>query len=161
VPQAAGAISAVERFRILVALGWTNLIMVLCWMPRDLIQELEGESSWFEIPHLDKVVHWALFVIFSILWLRVLRSSRRAFGLVILLGLGLGVLTEIVQGLAIIGRDTSVADMITDGIGVVVGVLVAPFFETPARYIESRLLPRAAARPLPVEPAGTATEAQS
>jgi VanZ family protein len=159
-PQTAGAINAVDRFRILAAVGWTNLIMVLCWMPKYLVQDIEKESSWFEIPHLDKVVHWALFVIFSILWLRV-RSSRRAFWWVILLGLGLAVLTEVVQGLAVIGRDTSIADMVTDGIGVVVGVLVAPFFETPARYIESRLLPRAAARSLSVEPEGTATEVQS
>jgi len=121
-----------------MAVVWTLLIMVLCWLPRSLVLEVEGESSWFKLPHLDKVVHCGIFVIFSILWLRV-RSFRRPFGLVALSGFALAVLTEIVQGLPIVGRDTSVADMVTDAIGVLIGIAVAPLIEPLARFLEARL----------------------
>jgi VanZ family protein len=127
-----------QFYRVLAAAIWTLLILVLCWMPRDLVRQVEDESSWFEIPHLDKIVHWAIFAIFSILWLRV-RQFRRPVGWVILSGFVLAVVTEIVQGLSVIGRDMSFADMVTDCIGVVVGVAVAPFVEPVARAIESRL----------------------
>jgi hypothetical protein len=140
--------------RLVAAVIWTILIMVLCWMPGDLVREVEGESSWFEIPHLDKVVHGPIFAIFSILWLRV-RPARRPIGLVLCAGWLLAVVTEVVQSLPIIGRDTSAADMLTDGIGAVIGIAVAPLVEPLARSLEARFF-RKAAVPAPQQERATA-----
>jgi len=117
-----------------MALVWTLLIMVLCWMPKNLVRQVEGESSWFEIPNLDKLVHCGIFVIFSILWLRV-QSLRRRFGRVAFGGVVLAVVTELVQQLPIVGRDASVADALTDVIGVLIGIAIAPLLEPLARLL--------------------------
>ena len=60
------------------------------------MQEVEKDSTWFKIPNLDKVVHWGIFVLFAILWLRV-GSSPRRFLWVTLGGLALAVVSELVQ----------------------------------------------------------------
>jgi len=135
-----------------MALVWTLVIMVLCWLPRNLVQQVEGESSWFKIPNLDKVVHCGIFVIFSILWLRV-GSVRRRFGRVALGGFVLAVVTELVQQLPVVGRDASVADALTDVIGVLIGIAIASRVEPLARFLEARLLRETPAPPLPAEPA--------
>jgi VanZ family protein len=147
-----------QRYRLFAAMVWTLLIMVLCWMPSNLVREVEDESSWFKIPHLDKIIHCALFAGFSVLWLRV-RQFRRPIALVVTSGFALAVLTEIVQSVPLIGRDTSVADMVTDGIGVLVGIAIAPLVEPLARTVESRVL-RATTGPSPAaEIASAAREA--
>jgi hypothetical protein len=81
-----------------MAVVWTLLIMVLCWLPRTLVDEVEHESTWFKLPYLDKIIHCGIFVVFSILWLRV-RSFRGRVASVALFGFALGALTEIVQSL--------------------------------------------------------------
>jgi len=147
-----------KRHRFVIAVVWTLVIMLLCWLPRDLVQEVEDQSSWFELPHLDKIVHCGIFVVFSILWLRV-RSNRRPVGPVVLSGFALAALTEIVQDLPLIGRDSSIADTLTDVIGVLIGVAVAPLIEPVARSLESRLFRETTPGPLPAEPAAAVTEA--
>jgi VanZ family protein len=133
--------------------------MVLCWMPGHLVREVEDESSWFDIPHLDKVVHCVIFAIFSVLWHRV-RPSRWMFVWVILSGFALAVLTEIVQSVPWVGRDTSVGDMVTDVIGVLLGVAAAPLVEPLALFLEARLLRKTTTAAVPVA-AEPATEARS
>ena len=46
-----------SRFRLAAAVVWTVVIMVLCWLPSGVVHELPDESSWFEIPNFDKLVH--------------------------------------------------------------------------------------------------------
>lgn len=141
--------------RLVAAVVWTILIMVLCWLPRNVVQGVEDESLWSKLPHLDKLVHFGLFVVFAILWLRV-RPSRRRFVWVATAGFVLAAVTEIVQGLPIIGRDTSVADMLTDALGALAGIAVAPFLEPLARSLEVRIFRDNKPRSLPAEPAAAA-----
>jgi len=154
--QRAGTSDGWYRHRLVMALVWTLLIMVLCWLPRNLVRRVEGESSWFQIPNLDKLVHCGLFVVFSILWLRV-RWFRRRFGWVALGGFVLAVVTELVQQLPVVGRDASVADALTDVIGVLIGIAISSRVEPLARFVEARLLRETPAPPLPAEPGTAAT----
>jgi hypothetical protein len=124
-----------------MAVLWTLAILALCWLPIKWIQPPEQGSPWFEIPDLDKVIHWGVFVVFALLWLR-LGTSRWRFGWVALGGLAMAVGTELVQAIPFIDRDCEIADGISDMIGVSIGLLVAPWIEPVLRYVESWFFPR-------------------
>jgi VanZ family protein len=138
-PQAAS--TGLGRLRLGMAILWTVVIMLLCWLPGPMVQELEHGSSWFKIPDLDKLVHAGIFVVFSILWARAL-ISRRRFAWVALGGVVLAILTELVQNLPIVGRDGEVSDAITDFGGVLAGMVLAPLVEPVARFIETLITGR-------------------
>jgi hypothetical protein len=141
-----------------MAVLWTLAIMTVCWLPSNLVRVVEDDSLWFKLPNLDKAVHGAIFVIFAILWARV-GSSRRRFAWVALGGFVLGVVTELVQQLPIVGRDGSVDDAVTDTAGVLIGIAVAPLVEPLARFVECRVFPDTTARPVPAEAASATSEA--
>jgi hypothetical protein len=141
-----------QRHRVLMAVIWTLVIMMLCWLPGDFVRQVEGESSWFRIPDLDKVVHSSIFVTFAVLWARVW-SSRRRFAWIALGGFVLAVVTELVQLLPIVGRDGEIPDVLTDAAGVLIGIAIAPLVEPLARFLECRVFPEATARPVPADSA--------
>jgi hypothetical protein len=128
-----------------MAVAWTLVIMVLCWLPGPMVRDLEGDSAWFKIPNLDKVVHAGIFIGFSILWAR-LGTSRRRLVWIAVGGFGLAVLTEVVQKLAVVGRDGRVDDAILDVAGILVGIVAIPFVEPVFRLIESRFFGETASR---------------
>lgn len=132
--------AAVKVLRVALALLWTIVILVLLWMPGPWVQEVEEEAPWFQIPDLDKVVHWGIFVVFTVLWLRT-GTSKARYAWVALGGLALAVISELVQGLPAIGRDATVGDTITDVIGIAIGLAVARRIEPLFRWGESRLFP--------------------
>ncbi len=117
---------------------WTIVILVLCWMPGFVVQDIERDSSWFQVPNLDKVVHWGIFVAFTVLWLRT-STSRWRYACVALGGLAAASITEVVQNLPAIGRDGEVGDAITDLIGVAIGLAIAPWIEPLLCRMESLL----------------------
>jgi hypothetical protein len=130
--------SAARTARVALAALWTLTIMALCWLPRAWVHEVEGGSSWFQIPHFDKVVHASIFALFSVLWLRAV-SGRRRYLLIFLAGFLLAAMTELVQNLPIVGRDADAVDALTDVAGVAFGLAVAPLVEPLARFVERRL----------------------
>lgn len=134
-----GPTPTLKAARIAMAALWTLAILVMCWMPGRWVQEIEGDSPWFQIPDLDKVVHWGIFVLFTVLWLRA-GASRSRYAWVALAGLALAALTEIVQYLVPIGRDGEIGDAITDLIGVAIGLVIAPWIEPLLRRAESLLI---------------------
>ncbi len=125
-------------FRLTMASLWTIVILILCWMPKSVIEEVEEGSRWFDIPNLDKVVHWGIFVVFTVLWLRI-GTSRWRYAWVVLGGLALAAVSEIVQNLPWIGRDGELDDGITDMIGVLLGLIIARWIEPLLSGLESRL----------------------
>ncbi len=136
----------VARFRIILAVFWTAAILVLCWAPREFVQEAEENAPWFTFPNLDKVVHWGIFVAFTVLWLRT-SSSRWRYPVVVLAGVGMAILTELGQLVPSIERDASVADGITDLIGLTLGLILARWLEPLLARLESRILGTAAPPP--------------
>ncbi|MDG3002822.1 VanZ family protein [Paludisphaera mucosa] len=109
------------RLWFYAALSWTLLIMVLCWMPRAVVQKAGGETG-FRLPNLDKLVHMALFMGFAFLWLMASRNPRRLL-LVAAAGLALTVITELGQLSPLVNRDAGLADGTFDMLGVVLGGL--------------------------------------
>jgi len=128
--------------RFTTAVLWTLVILTMCWLPGELVREVEGESSVFRIPHLDKLIHWGIFAGFAVLWLRV-GESRRRYAWVVLAGVGVAALTEVVQALVpAIHRDGEIGDFLIDGLGVITGIAVAHWVEPWLRRLERRILPR-------------------
>jgi hypothetical protein len=131
--------STLRAVRIAMAGLWTFVILLLCWIPGNMVRKFEGDSSWFfHVPDLDKIVHASIFIVFSLLWARAW-PLRRPFRWIALAGFGLAILTEVVQKLAIIGRDGSVGDTVVDFAGVLVGLVAVPLVDPLAKIVESRL----------------------
>jgi VanZ like family len=135
-PVSATPGSILSAVRIAMAVAWTLVILFLCWMPGRWVNEVEQGSPWFQIPDLDKVVHWGIFVLFTVLWLRT-GTSRWRYAWVALGGLAMASITELVQSLPAIGRDAEVGDAITDLIGVAIGLGVARWIEPLLRRAEA------------------------
>ena len=76
--------SRLHALRVAAAGIWILVIVVLCWTPSSVMRKVEN-GSFFRVPSLDKLVHGVIFIVLSILWLRV-DSSRRAIAAIILGG---------------------------------------------------------------------------
>jgi len=108
--------------RALLASTWTIVVLALClvpsyWLP---MRELELSSSQFLLQR-DKIVHYGMFACLSILWMRV-RPTWGWTGIVCVGGLALAILTELGQGLPMIGRDPDAFDALADAVGTFCGV---------------------------------------
>ena len=111
-----------------MAVLWTIVIMLLCWLPGGVVEQVEAGSGWFKIVNLDKAIHGAIFVIFALLWARV-GSSRRRFAWIAVGGVIFAAITELGQLIPAVGRDASVRDLIADSAGVLIGIVVFPWAE--------------------------------
>jgi hypothetical protein len=109
-----------------MAIGWTLVIMILCWIPNIVIHRFEGNGTFFQVPNVDKLVHSGIFIVFAVLWLRALSGSRRMY-VVGISGILLAILTEAVQEVPMIGRDATLGDVVADSVGVLMGIAIAPW----------------------------------
>src|SRR5262245_8854344 len=107
--------------RVRPALAWTALILLLCWFPDSRTQLEKSEGSGYWIPHGYNLSHFGILAVCSVLWMRVGPRSGRAMR-VVAGGIALAALTELVQGLPMIGRDADWLDGLSDSLGVVAGV---------------------------------------
>jgi hypothetical protein len=124
--------------RKMLAIGWTLLILVLCWMPKSQMPLNEAGPSLLPKIHADKIIHGAIFACFAILWRR---ASGRGSALVIAVsGVALAVITELGQGTAIVGRDADVWDGLADVAGVFLGLALASRLERKRTLPEPVLL---------------------
>jgi VanZ family protein len=138
VARSGSSSQVLKTLRFMAAVIWTLTIMTLCWLPKKVVHQVEGRSSWFEIHHLDKAIHCGIFVIFSVLWCGLWTSWRR-FARVGFMGLGLAALSEIGQLVPFVGRDASVADGASDMLGCLIGLALVPLVEPLLRSIETHL----------------------
>ena len=90
---------------------WTCVIFSLCL----------ADGRWFpsvNIPHIDKLVHFMMFLCFSLVCYRMPTSC------IIIFGLALAILTEILQGVLPIHRSFDLRDMLVDVIGLIIGISI-------------------------------------
>jgi VanZ family protein len=97
------------------SLVWTFLILLACSLPGKEIPE----APLF--PHFDKLVHFGLFFVWSILWLARYPSRW----LVILVsGIIFGIFIEFYQEWLPIGRSFDWWDAVADSFGAVTGTII-------------------------------------
>jgi hypothetical protein len=108
-------------FRAMASL-WTLAIMVACWLPSENLPEQGDSGFWlFDLSFFDKLVHFSIFGVFAVLW-SLAAPGRANTKKIIAGGLVLAVLTEIVQAIPAIGRQTDFDDGLCDIAGVLVGL---------------------------------------
>jgi hypothetical protein len=107
--------------RVVLALLWTILILVMCWTPQDLLPVSEKQDSLVHQFHLDKFVHAGVFTIFSVLWLRTRIAGKSWYFWVLLGGTALAAITELVQNLPLINREGELEDFMADFAGLLLG----------------------------------------
>lgn len=101
------------------AVGWTLLIFFLCLIPgRDI--------PHVKVPLVDKWVHFILFGIFSFLWLlSLVHTNLTRLFIVFIAAIGTGWMVEELQGLLVsLGRSKDKMDIVADGVGGLLGVLL-------------------------------------
>ncbi len=109
------------RPRVVLAVLWTIVILVLCWTPQAMLPVSEGTQSLTQKLHLDKFVHAGIFTVFAVLWLRTRPAVRTSYLWVLLAGTALAAVTEVVQNLPIINREGEFQDALADFAGVLFG----------------------------------------
>jgi hypothetical protein len=113
-----------RRYPIGWASAWTVLLLCLVLAPARLLPSERTLSLADYIPHLDLVVHFALFAGFALGWLRV-SGSRFQWWAVGAAGLFLAAGTEYAQGLPFIHRDANLLDGLADSAGVAAVLVVS------------------------------------
>lgn len=101
------------------AIIWTLLIIIACLIPGRDVPDVH-------LPMIDKWVHFVMFAGFSFLWLCKIKKPTLKKGIIVLfLSILLGYLVELLQGSGITyGRSFDYYDVIADGIGGLIGVLL-------------------------------------
>lgn len=107
-----------------IALTWSIFVTVLLCLPGAAFPK----EKWFDKIWLDKWIHVCLFSVMVFLWCRVAVQLTwkkiRFFYEIAFYFFMYGVAMEFVQKYFIPNRSFDVKDMIADGIGTVVGVLI-------------------------------------
>jgi hypothetical protein len=131
------------RFRLISAVLWTVVILILCWTPQVWLPVEEVPESWGRYIPLDKIVHLGIFAVFGVLWLRALPVGSNRFLWVGLGGTALAAITEIVQNVPILHRDGEFQDAAADVVGMLLGFLVYPWIErtlNTRRWLGTRII---------------------
>lgn len=119
-------IDVLSRF-LLPAVFWTLLILVACSWPG---KELPDTTK---VVGFDKIVHFGLFAVWSVLWLLRFPSHRT---LVILVGIGYGFFLELYQLWLPLDRSFDWWDALADGVGVLGGYFFYYFLLKKGKYTD-------------------------
>ena len=104
---------------------WALVIFVLCAMPSEDIPN----PNW-DIPHLDKVVHFGMFFIMAVLLCSELGyqtnlTQRKIYLITVTISLIYGGVIEILQQY-FFNRSGDILDLLADVLGAIVGCLLYP-----------------------------------
>jgi hypothetical protein len=119
-----------------LAIGWTLLILVLCWTPPRRLPMAETGMSFFHVVGGDKIIHAGIFAVFSVLWRRA--TSPRSVPIIFVSGLALAIITELGQATSLVGRDGDLWDGLADTVGMAIGLVVASFWMQPTRKLDPK-----------------------
>jgi VanZ family protein len=110
---------------------WFFIILLVVSIPGSNIPE----SEIFKIPHFDKLVHFSLFFVFTILLNYGFQKQnnnsalkRYNYTIAVVSGVIYSVITEVIQYYFIAGRSGEYLDFVANITGIVSGVLFFRFF---------------------------------
>ncbi len=119
-----------NELRILPAITWVIIVTVLLCLPGSALPK----ENWFDKIWLDKWIHVILFSIMVYLWCQYVSTSAgkkiRYFRQIAIYFFLYGIAMELVQKYFIPNRSFDLKDILADGLGCVIGLLIA------GRYIK-------------------------
>ncbi len=115
--------SSYKRQARFIAILWTLLILLGCFMPSRNVPKVD-------VPLVDKWVHFAFFGGFTFFWLcagPTLKIARLAT--VLIIAIAFGSLIEILQGaFPSLGRASEFMDAVADSVGGIIGIVLFAAF---------------------------------
>ena len=98
---------------------WLLIILFLSFIPSNDLPEVNG------IPNIDKIVHFLLYFIFTLLSLLTSLKAKRMIDKKFILAaiFGIGLFVEVMQGILPLGRTFSVFDLLANVCGMLTGLL--------------------------------------
>jgi len=119
-----------NELRILPAITWVIIVTVLLCIPGSALPS----ENWFDKVSLDKWIHVILFLIMVLLWCRYVSGSGgkkiRYFSQIAIYFFIYGIAMEVVQKYFIPNRSFDLGDILADGFGCGIGLVIS------ARYIK-------------------------
>ena len=122
------------------ALTWAALILVLCLLPGSELPSWD----WADLISLDKPIHALLFGVLTVLVVRGMVPDRsvqvspKVLIAAVLMAVGYGVATEVMQELEALGRHGDVPDAIANALGAVTGAAYLRWRSVRERSVGSR-----------------------
>lgn len=114
-----------------LAIGWTLLIFVLCFLPGHELPKVN-------MPFIDKWAHVILFAVFSFLWLCAIVTVNTYYLVIVFcITVFVGWLVEFIQGHYVSGRYQDNMDTFADSVGGLVGIVL---FVLIATYAKRKLI---------------------
>lgn len=114
------------KARYWISIIWAIVILILCGMPPKDVEAIK----FVDIPYLDKIAHFALYLVFGLLVMAVLtlhkrlKASNWIYVIAILICILYGWLIEVLQRAIFPGRSYELMDLVADTAGAVIGVLL-------------------------------------
>jgi VanZ family protein len=109
------------------AIAWALIVLVITGTPGSYIPKITGFWDWISA---DKIVHLFIFATLGFLILfgfreQYLKSKKRYLFVitVLLITIGYGIITEVLQRHVFIGRDGNMYDTMADAVGGILGIL--------------------------------------
>jgi VanZ family protein len=110
----------VSPLRIAIAIAVPLVVLAFLWSP-------PPPTPRMQIPFFDKYVHFALFAAIAVAWHRARMPAPWLLGL----GLALGILTEVVQGLLPWPRTPDAWDVLADTLGLTLVLAIVRRLQPP------------------------------
>lgn len=106
---------------------WALIILILCGAPSSEFPSM----GFLNIPHLDKVVHFGLYVVFTLLLLsetntkrKIGELDRKSVFISLIIAIFYGLLIELMQMLVFKSRGAEFWDFVANTIGAIMAVLL-------------------------------------
>lgn len=111
----------------LLAILWSIIIIILCSIPG---QEFP-DTSFLDIPHLDKIIHFGLYCILSVVTvngfykqIRISLLAQSPYLFTIIYSISLGVVIEVLQHYIIPFRQGDIYDVLANAGGCIFGSIL-------------------------------------
>ena len=114
------------RNSFIISIVWGVVILLACTLPANRVSKI----SLFGINYMDKVFHFLVYFIFSLIIYfdlsksgNALRNKYFVFIIIFLIPLVWGIIIELIQFYALLNREGSIADIMANVSGIITGVL--------------------------------------
>lgn len=112
-----------KTWAVAIAIAWSILIGTTCLLPPSAFRAFSLQSIF----ELDKLIHLLIFFFFATFWLLSILPKEitvRHKIVVLVTGFAYGYVIEVIQNTDAVGRTFEWADIVADGLGTLLGVLL-------------------------------------